>query len=120
MPSLLDEPYRSSKGCGFVVRAFMKMWTVGLFVYSTMGIAICFLRMLSLSLPIWRSNNVSRISFAEWAEQSAPTGMLARWTRMDSVWKDYTKTVLLPLFSAICTAPDKDIQRHPVEEFLGK
>jgi hypothetical protein len=38
---------------------------------------------------------------------------------MDLAWRDYTQTVLLPLFSAICTAPDIEVQCHPVEEFLG-
>lgn len=117
MPSLLDEPYHSTKGRGLLVRAFTKAWTVGLFLYMTMCITVCFLRMLFLSVPIWRSND-RKTSFAEWAEKTVPTNILARWTGMDSVWRDYTQTVLLPLFSAICTAPEHDIQRHPVEEFL--
>lgn len=119
MPSLLDEPYHSTKGRGLLVRAFTKAWTVGLFLYMTMCITVCFLRMLFLSVPIWRSND-RKTSFAEWAEKTVPTNILARWTGMDSVWRDYTQTVLLPLFSAICTAPEHDIQRHPVEEFLGE
>jgi microfibrillar-associated protein 1 len=76
--------------------------------------------MLFLSVPIWRSNDVEETSFAEWAERTAPTGALARWLGMDLVWRDYTQTVLLPLFSAICTAPDEDVLRHPAEEFLGE
>jgi hypothetical protein len=120
MPSLLDEPYHYTKGRGFLVRAFTKAWTVGLFVYSTMCVMMCFLRMLFLSMPILRSNDVNTISFAEWAEQTVPTGMLAGWIGMDFLWRDYTQTVLLPLFSAICTAPKDVIQRHPVEEFLGE
>jgi len=120
MPSLLDEPYHFTKGHGFLVRGITKAWTMVLFMYFTTCITMCFLRMLFLSLPVWRSKDVSKTTFAEWAEQTVPTGALARWTGMDFVWRDYTQTVLLPLFSAICTAPDEDVQRHPVEEFLGE
>jgi hypothetical protein len=119
MPSFLAESYDSTKGRVFLVRAFTKAWTLGFFVYLTTCITICFLRMLLLSLPMWRSNDVKTTSFEEWAEQTVPTSMLARLIGMDSAWRDYTQTVLLPLFSAICTAPDVDVQRHPVEEFLG-
>jgi hypothetical protein len=119
MPSLLDEPYQSMKGRGFLVRGFMKAWTVGVFVCLTTCTLICFLRMLVFSLPICRSNDIGTTSFEEWAEDTVPTGLLARSTGMDVAWRDYTQTVLLPLFSAICTAPEDDVRQHPVEEFLG-
>lgn len=38
---------------------------------------------------------------------------------LDLAWRDFTYTVLLPLFSAVCTAPEEDVLQHPVEEFLG-
>lgn len=120
MPSLLDQPYHSTKGRGCLVRAFMKAWTVGLFVFLTTCTFVCFLHTLFLSIPIWRSSDVSETNFAEWAERTTPTSAFARRLGMDLVWRDYTQTVLLPLFSAICTAPDEDVLRHPVEEFLGE
>lgn len=121
MPSRLDEPYHASKGCRFLVRAYMKAQALARFIYSMVCITTCFLRMLFLALPIGRSHDgVNTTSFTEWAEQTVPTGMLARWTGMDLAWRGYTQTVLLPLFSAICTALNEDIQHHPVEEFLGE
>lgn len=39
---------------------------------------------------------------------------------MQEAWGEYAFTVLLPLFSAVCTAPEDDVLRHPVEEFLGE
>ena len=119
MPSVLDEPYLRTKGRGFLARAMIKAWMVGLFVCLTTYITICYLRMLLLALPIWRSAAIDTTTFGEWAEQTVPTNTFARWTGMDMAWRDYTQTVLLPLFSAICTAPDDDVLQHPVEEFLG-
>lgn len=118
MPSILDEPYRATKGGGWLVRAATRAWTVGLFVLLTMHITVCYLRMLMYALPFWRGKAVEKMTFGEWAEQTVPTSVVARWTGMDLAWRDYTHSFLLPLFSAVCTAPEEDVLRHPVEEFL--
>ncbi|KAF5377215.1 hypothetical protein D9615_006398 [Tricholomella constricta] len=118
MPSILNEPYHLTKGRGFFVRALTRAWTLGLFVLMTMHITLCYLRMLFHALPFWRTDALETTTFGEWAEQTVPTSFLARWTGMDSAWRDYTHTVLLPLFSAVCTAPEEDVLQHPVEEFL--
>ncbi|GLB36577.1 putative microfibril-associated/Pre-mRNA processing [Lyophyllum shimeji] len=118
MPSILDEPYRATKGRGCFVRAATRAWTIGLFVLVTMQIAVCYVRMLLFALPFWRGKNVESKTFGEWAEETVPRSVLARWTGVDVAWRDYTQTVLLPLFSAVCTAPGEDVLRHPVEEFL--
>ncbi|KAG6886722.1 hypothetical protein C0992_002668 [Termitomyces sp. T32_za158] len=119
MPSILDEPYYLSKGKGFLTRAFTRIWTVGLFVLLTLYIAVCYVRMFSYSVPFLRSKIVYKMTFEEWAQWSIPTSKFSRWTGIDLAWKDYTQSVLLPLFSAVCTAPEEDVLRHPVEEFLG-
>lgn len=118
MPSILEEPYHRTKGQSTFVRAVTRAWTVGLFVFVTMHISICYLRMLLYALPFWRTRATKK-TFGEWAEQTVPTAMLAKWAGMDVAWRDYTHTVLLPLFSAVCTAPEEDVFQHPVEEFLG-
>lgn len=120
MPAILDEPYHRTKGQSFVVRALTKAWTVGLFVLLTSNLVLCYLRMIFYALPIWRSKALERTTFEEWAAATVPTSFLARWTGMDLAWRDYTHTVLLPLFSAVCTAPEQDVLQHPVEEILGK
>ncbi|KAF8060966.1 hypothetical protein FPV67DRAFT_1423103 [Lyophyllum atratum] len=118
MPSILDEPYRRTKGRGLLVRGATRAWTMGIFVLVTMHLAICYLRMILYVLPFSRTRASEKMTFEEWAERTVPTGVFARWTGMDFVWRDYTHTVLLPLFSAVCTAPEEDVLRHPVEEFL--
>ncbi|RDB28555.1 hypothetical protein Hypma_015077 [Hypsizygus marmoreus] len=118
MPSILDEHYYRVKDQGTLIRWVTRAWTVGLFVLMTVHITLCYLRMLFYVLPIWRTKKLEKTTFEEWAEQTVPTGVLARWTGMDIAWRDYTHTVLLPLFSAVCTAPERDVLRHPVEEFL--
>ncbi|KAG5646861.1 hypothetical protein DXG03_001937 [Asterophora parasitica] len=118
MPSILNEPYHLTKGQGYLVRAATRAWTLGLFVFITVHITICYLRMLFYALPFWRTGASETTTFEEWAAQTVPTGLVARWTGLDLAWKDYTHTVLLPLFSAVCTAPEEDVLRHPVEEFL--
>jgi hypothetical protein len=118
-PTILDELYHHTKGRGFFVRTLTKAWTVGLFVLLVAYTTICYLRMLFYVLPIWRPRTLDRTTFEEWAADTMPTSLLARWTGMDLAWREYTHTVLLPLFSAVCTAPEKDVLQHPVEEFLG-
>ncbi|KAG5721971.1 hypothetical protein E4T56_gene18455 [Termitomyces sp. T112] len=118
MPSILDEPYHLTKGKGFPRRAFTRMWTVSLFVLLTLHIAVCYVRMLLHSLPFWRPKMIHKMTFEEWTKQTIPRDIFSRWTGMDLAWKDYTRSVLLPLFSAVCTAPEEDVLRHPVEEFL--
>ncbi|KAG6869048.1 hypothetical protein C0993_004721 [Termitomyces sp. T159_Od127] len=118
MPSILDEPYYLSKGKGLLKRAFTRVWTVGLFVLLTLYIAVCYVRMLHYSLPFWRPKIVHKMTFEEWAKWTVPTNKISRWIGVDLAWKDYTQSVLLPLFSAVCTAPEEDVLRHPVEEFL--
>ncbi|KAF9456813.1 hypothetical protein BDZ94DRAFT_1274779 [Collybia nuda] len=118
MPALLDEPYHRTKGQSFLVRALTKAWTVGLFLVLTSNLVLCYLRMIFYAMPIWRSKSLERTTFAEWAASTVPTGFVARLIGMDKAWRDYTHTILVPLFSAVCTAPEQDVLQHPVEEIL--
>lgn len=118
MPVMLDEPYRLTKGRGLFIRVVTRAWTIAIFLLLTTHITSCYFRALYYALP-WRRKGLEKTTFEEWAEQTVPTGTLARWTRMDVAWRHYTHAILLPLFSAVCTAPEEDVYRHPVEEFLG-
>lgn len=93
-----------------------------MFLLVTAHVAICYLRLLLFALPFWRGNalGVETTTFGEWAERTVPTGVLARWSGFDMAWRNFTHTVLVPLFSAVCTAPAEDVLRHPMEEFLGE
>ncbi|KAG6918686.1 hypothetical protein DXG01_012504 [Tephrocybe rancida] len=118
MPSVLDEPYQLTKGKSFLTRAFTRVWTIGLFVLLTLQLLVCYVRTAHYALPFRRPKTLEKMTFGEWAQRTVPTGLLARWTGFDFAWKDYTQTVLIPLFSAVCTAPEEDVLQHPVEEFL--
>ncbi|KAK0473547.1 hypothetical protein EDD18DRAFT_1323755 [Armillaria luteobubalina] len=99
MPSTLDDPPKPELGLS--LRAAAKAWTIGLFVVWSVHILFCYLRLLWLSIPITR-----------------PTGLLAKWTGFEQVWTEFTHAIMVPLFSAVCTAPEQEVLDHPVEEFL--
>ena len=117
MPSILNS--QQSKNQSFLPSLLHKSWSTGLFVILTAQLLLCYVMTLFYSLPFWRSSKLSAMKFGDWAKNVAPNGMLAKWTGMDIAWQDYFQTVLLPLFSAVCTAPEMDIFNHPAEEFLG-
>ncbi|PPQ67386.1 hypothetical protein CVT25_005965 [Psilocybe cyanescens] len=54
----------------------------------------------------------------EWASQATPQSTLSSWLGLDAAWTDYIHSTLIPLLSAVCTAPAEDIMNHPMEEFL--
>lgn len=116
MPSILKS--QRLKNQGFLPFLLHKTWSTGLFVILTAQLLLCYVMTLFYSLPFWRSSKLSAMKFGDWAKNVAPKGMLARRTGMDIAWQDYFQTVLLPLFSAVCTAPEMDIFNHPAEEFL--
>lgn len=103
MPSILKS--QRLKNQGFLPFLLHKTWSTGLFVILTAQLLLCYVMTLFYSLPFWRSSKLSAMKFGDWAKNVAPKGMLARRTGMDIAWQDYFQTVLLPLFSAVCTAP---------------
>jgi hypothetical protein len=79
-----------------------------------------FLRLQFLASPWLRGKNNSReLSWAEWAKHMTPRDPLSRMTGLDARWQAFVQDVCVPLFSAVCTAPRKDIEEHPAEELLG-
>jgi hypothetical protein len=94
-----------------------------LFIRLTFQLLLCYAITLFHALPIWRSTSIPNIFFRDWATQTKPHGSLAKWCGMDAAWQDYIHSVLLPfllpLLSAVCTAPQEDIMNHPIEEILG-
>ena len=82
-------------------------------------ITLNYLRLLCLSLPFWRPKDIENMTFAQWAEYTVPKGSLARLTGWDASWRNFTQSILTPLFSAVCTTSEEDVMEHPVEEMLG-
>jgi hypothetical protein len=60
------------------------------------------------------------MTFREWVRLTTPNSALSRWLGLDQQWTKYAHDILIPLFSAVCTASEQSIWDHPVEEFLGK
>jgi microfibrillar-associated protein 1 len=89
------------------------------FAMFVFQIALNSLRLLCLSLLFWRPKNIENMTFAQWAEYTVPNRYLARLTGWDASWRDFTQTILTPLFSAVCTTSEEVVMEHPVEEMLG-
>jgi len=60
------------------------------------------------------------MTFEEWAKWARPRSLLFRLLGLDAVWDNYVETVLVPMYSGVCSANREDILQHPVEDFLGK
>lgn len=109
------------------------------FVFSALLIGFFYLRVILLSLPLHlqKTVRISRTSlripvwlptpsrpsaektFSEWRDATTPSSSLARYLGLDTKWRNFVADVLVPLFSAVCTASTEDIWNHPAEEFLG-
>ncbi|TFK40924.1 splicing factor, Prp19-binding domain-containing protein [Crucibulum laeve] len=118
MPSALMPEHQLDKTSSLYSRLAARALATGVFVLLTAQLLLCYIRTLIYSIPIWRSTRVPTMTFREWADATMPKGTIAKWTGMDTAWIDYTQMILVPLFSAICTAPEADVIEHPVEEFL--
>ncbi|KAF9569808.1 hypothetical protein CPC08DRAFT_739086 [Agrocybe pediades] len=103
---------------GRLVNFVYTLWTSALFILLTIQLVFCYLITLYHSLPFWRPENLSSLTFRTWALQQTPTSFLAKLTRMDVAWDHYIQTVMIPLLSAVCTAPEEDVLNHPMEEVL--
>lgn len=62
----------------------------------------------------------SKETLAEWTRRTTPSNFIARTFGMDVAWTKFVDEVVIPLFSAVCTAPADDIYQHPVNEILGE
>jgi hypothetical protein len=120
MPSVINEAYLQTKGEPMAVRAITKAITLAMFFLMTMQVLFSYLRLILLSAPFLRPRRLENLIFREWAANTVPSGVLARLGGLDTAWKDFTRQILVPLFSAVCTASEADVMEHPMEEFLGK
>lgn len=89
------------------------------FALSMAPLVYFFLRLQFLASPWLRGKNTRELSWAAWAEGMTPRGPFAKLTGLDVRWHAFMQDLCLPLFSAVCTAPQEDIEEHPAEEILG-
>jgi microfibrillar-associated protein 1 len=120
MPSVMNELYLQMKGESMGVRATTKAVTLVMFILMTMQVLFNYLRLILLSVPFLRPRHLQNLTFREWTANTVPSGILARISGLDTAWKEFAQHVLIPLFSAVCTASETDVMEHPMEEFLGK
>ena len=133
--SLLSAPL------GFALAVLRDLHAYGLFALSTLLLVLFYLRLVVLALPIhipdllhvpftlysvptrWvpvpRRPTNRYMTLLEWTEATTPRGRIVRWLEIDVRWQLFVEDVLVPLFSAVCTAPRESVWEHPVEEFLG-
>ncbi|KAF7367386.1 hypothetical protein MSAN_00801200 [Mycena sanguinolenta] len=114
MPSSLQDLYLYRKANRLLARAF----ALGIFVLSTVQLLICYIRLLFFAFPALRSKRHNNLTFEEWVVETTPTHFIWKSFRFDTIWKSFAQDVLVPLFSAVCTAPNDLINTHPVEDFL--
>ncbi|THU93781.1 hypothetical protein K435DRAFT_829418 [Dendrothele bispora CBS 962.96] len=116
MPSTKRDAH--AKEANYLIRRVIWAWTRLLFGLWALQILYCYVRLLFLSIPFMRSSRIRTMTFRTWAKETVPTGRIARWTMLNTAWIDFTENVMLPLFSAVCTAPLESVFEHPMEEFL--
>lgn len=107
------------KNLEWLASTIQRAWATGLFICLTVQLLLCYIITIFHAVPIWRSTSISNTVFRDWAVQTKACGFLAKWCGMDVAWQNYIHSVLLPLLSAVCTAPEEDIMNHPMEEILG-
>lgn len=120
MPSMMNDTYLRTKGESMAARALTKAITWLTFILITMQVVFNYLRLIFLSVPFMRPKHLEHLTFRDWTLRTVPRGVLARWSGLDVAWEDFTKQILVPLFSAVCTASEADVMDHPMAEFLGK
>ncbi|KAJ7239038.1 hypothetical protein B0H12DRAFT_1025418 [Mycena haematopus] len=114
MSSSLQDLHLYQKEHHVWARAF----AMGLFILSTVQLFVCYMRLIFFALPALRSKRHNRLTFEEWVAETTPSHFIWRLFRFDTTWISFTQDVLVPLFSAVCTAPKDVIDAHPVEDFL--
>ncbi|KAJ7480105.1 hypothetical protein B0H11DRAFT_1725374 [Mycena galericulata] len=114
MPSWLQDLHLYRKGHRTVTRIV----ALGLFILSTLQLFVCYMRLILFALPPLRSQQLNAMTFEAWAAETVPRNFVARIFGFDRTWRSFTHDVLIPLFSAVCTAPEEAVNAHPVEDFL--
>ncbi|TDL28936.1 hypothetical protein BD410DRAFT_781495 [Rickenella mellea] len=113
MPSAF---WTSMKGTTYPFHFISNILAVFMFIGSTLLLAFNYIRISLLSAPPFRP--APDLTFGDWVEHSSPKGILARTIGLDAKWREFCMAIIVPLFSAVCTAPSEDILAHPVQEFL--
>ncbi|KAJ4485481.1 splicing factor, Prp19-binding domain-containing protein [Lentinula aciculospora] len=108
----------SGKMLSSIHAAAAEAYVFGIFTLMCIKMLILYIRVLFLSIPTFRHKDVEEMTFRTWSTSTIPRGFLARWTMLDLAWIQFTQDVLVPLFSAVCTAPENKVYDYPVEEFL--
>jgi hypothetical protein len=90
------------------------------FALSILSAFVAYLWLLWLSAPSYRRADISTMTLREWTTRTAPGGPFFRLVGAEERWRGFVSEILIPLFSAVCTAPTEDIWNHPVEEILGQ
>ncbi|KAF4605694.1 hypothetical protein EYR40_004483 [Pleurotus pulmonarius] len=108
--SLKHEPW--------LFRTITLIWCWGLYMAMIPPLAICYLRLLCLSMPLFRSKDIKNMTFKEWATKSTPKGMISKLLSLDVAWTQFVSEIMVPLFLAVCTTSEDDIMGHPIEEIL--
>ncbi|KAF9066568.1 splicing factor, Prp19-binding domain-containing protein [Rhodocollybia butyracea] len=101
-----------------ILTAIAATYSYVIFTLMCLRLLILYLRLLFLSVPILRPRRVEEMTFRTWSQLAAPKGLFVRWTMLDLYWAEFIRDILVPLFSAVCTAPEDSIYDHPVEELL--
>ena len=97
---------------------FVTLPSLCLFGLYAVQLLFNFVRLGILSIPVFYSRT-SIETFRQWTERTTPSGFLARLTGADASWLSFVHEIVLPLFSAVCTASDEDVYNHPAAEILG-
>jgi hypothetical protein len=121
--------YNGNSGLGGIsmpssLRAATFSWIELIKVYTTFAFSAlmtlgAYLRLVYFCMPRNRPAGVARMTLKDWAHHTMPRGPLTL-LAADDAWMMFVNNVILPLFTAVCTASEEDIWQHPVEELLGK
>ena len=99
---------------------FGNMFTVYMqhYVY-TFHLLLCYLWLVVQAIPWFRVHGVADMVFEDWAFHVRPRNWITRIIGLEDFWLQFVFLTLVPLFSAVCTAPERRILSHPVEDLLG-
>lgn len=90
-----------------------------IYVFFMLQLFYHFIRLHALSIPmIYRHD--SNETLGEWTRRTTPSNFVARVLGMDIAWLNFVDEVVVPLFSAVCTATSDNVYKHPVNEILGE
>lgn len=85
----------------------------------TFHLLLCYLRLVVQAIPWFRISGVEDMVFEDWAFHVRPSNWITRIIGLEDFWLQFVFLTLVPLFSAVCTAPERRILSHPVEDLLG-